>query len=641
MTIHDQDSQETGTKQTADQEVRLPILGIIEGLERVCRSDASVDAFAAEMVRGFVAVSNAGYGAFWMAEEPAGSLRVVCELLPQVSKEALDGWRQGLAQLAASVIQLSIIRSRGLVEQAGGAAAEARHVAIGFPVGVQNAERGCVTVVIQHDNPILRDTGIAFMRLLASLGLVYDSFQAAAKHEGSYRSLSTAWDVLGEAMAFTKPVEMAQVLANSTRRSFHAERASVGFVKRQKVEVAAISGEDTIDKRSNIVRLIQAVQTEIAISGEPGSFRETDDAGARAEQLTRNPQHERLATHAGARAVYSVPMRKEQDLVAVLTLEFGDEPLSELTLRLADVTAGQAGPMLHLALQNERGIIKRVRDGAEAAATWVFGREHPWRKVGLAAGVALVLFAVFGRVGFTVSGNCVLRPALRRIYAAPFDATIKAAFTRPGDTLTKGDSIFELDREEMRLRLREAKSKRISAEKEMGTYLAEQRMSQYAEAKARMNALSAEIELIEQQIARSLVRAEFPGIVISGDLRQDIGRPVRMGEELVEVAPLKQFVLEVQVDQGDVGYLQEGQPGSFTTKARPDVSIDLELSKVRPMPEVRDGSNVYVAEAVILNRDGWLRPGMEGAAKVSIGRRNVVWAYTRKIINWIRFHVWW
>jgi len=36
----------------------------------------------------------------------------------------------------------------------------------------------------------------------------------------------------------------------------------------------------------------------------------------------------------------------------------------------------------------------------------------------------------------------------------------------------------------------------------------------------------------------------------------------------------------------------------------------------------------------------WMRPGMEGVAKVTIDKRPYVWIWTRKVVNWIRMKLW-
>jgi hypothetical protein len=58
------------------------------------------------------------------------------------------------------------------------------------------------------------------------------------------------------------------------------------------------------------------------------------------------------------------------------------------------------------------------------------------------------------------------------------------------------------------------------------------------------------------------------------------------------------------------------------------------------MAEVVNQRNVFKVRVRLLETYPWMRPGMEGVAKVSVGKRRYVWIWTRKIINWIRMKFW-
>ena len=561
--------------------------------------------------------------------------------MPQVSNRAARAWVPVLEELAAGVIQQNIIRYHRVPEPPDQLLTGESYMALGFPVTGHELVAGCVTVVVRGDSAVLTSAGIALLRLISEFGVVYSSSESAVRYRDSYGSLSSAWDVVGEALAFTKPAEMAQVLADKARNALGAQRVCVGLVKRGKMHVTAISGEDTIDKRSNIVRLLQAVQTEVFISGEAGRYDRTAPDTERTEQLSRNPQHERLSRVGDCDVVYSIPLRKGDDLVAVWTFEFTHEAFRDDVRQVIDVTGGQVGPVLHLARENHRGVLKRVTDALQAAARWVFGKDHPWRK---AAGVAIVgvaLFAIFGRVAFNISGSCRLTPAKLHVYAAPFNTTITSAPVKPGDAVNPGQTLVEFDKEELQLQLRQARSEATKLEKQMSSALADQKMSDYKVAQAALDAKKATIDLFQSRLDRTVMKADSPGVVITGDLRQDIGRPVQTGEELLEIAPLGALLLEVQVAQGDFSYVMPGEEGTFTTKAAPDSRIPFRVTSVRPKPEVRGGGSYFIAEAMVDNAEGMLSPGMEGAAKVRIGRRNVAWVVSRKMLNWLRLHLWW
>ena len=47
-------------------------------------------------------------------------------------------------------------------------------------------------------------------------------------------------------------------------------------------------------------------------------------------------------------------------------------------------------------------------------------------------------------------------------------------------------------------------------------------------------------------------------------------------------------------------------------------------------------ANVFIVEARVENAEGWLRPGMEAAAKIRVGRHNITYVWTRKLADWVR-----
>ena len=599
----------------------------------------SPEAFLRALLHEAIGMSGAWHGAIWRMS--GGQLVPAVELRPEVSESESRGWRQAMAELSQESLRSGDLCRRTVGEPQGRLMTGRAFVAVGLPIHGDAATAGCLALVVPRESPILSETGAAALRLLASLGASYAWRRSAREYESSYQLLSNAWQLIGETLAFTHAREIAQVAVNRGRAAFSAHRVAMGFVRSGKVTIAAVSGEDMVEKRSNFAQTLRAAQTEVVLSGEPGSYRATARADERMAQATRHPQHERLAQLGDARTVYSAPLQMGPDIVAVWTFEFTEDDLPDNALRLIDIAAGQLGPVLRLALQNDRGPFRRAADSLRDGVKLAFGKEHPWRRAGLAAAAALILFGVFGRWELNVAGNCTLQPSVRRIYAAPFDATIDAAPVRPGDTIKPGDTLVVFDHSELALRLRQSESKRASVEKEMLTYLAEQKLSEYAEAKAESESLAAEIDLIRLRLDQTEIQADSAGLVISGDLRQDIGRPVRMGQQLIEVAPINRLLLEVEVAQDDVLLLRNEQEGGFTTKARPGEPIPFKITRLRPAPETREGASVYIAEAIIENDTGWLRPGMAGAARIHTGKRNVTWVALRKIVGWIRFHLWW
>jgi hypothetical protein len=78
----------------------------------------------------------------------------------------------------------------------------------------------------------------------------------------------------------------------------------------------------------------------------------------------------------------------------------------------------------------------------------------------------------------------------------------------------------------------------------------------------------------------------------------------------------------------------------MTLASRPDVRLPVVVERIDPLAEVRDGRNVFRVRARLLERPDWLRPGMEGVARLDVGPRPYPWIWTRRAINWVRMRLW-
>ncbi|KKL15504.1 hypothetical protein LCGC14_2504950, partial [marine sediment metagenome] len=80
--------------------------------------------------------------------------------------------------------------------------------------------------------------------------------------------------------------------------------------------------------------------------------------------------------------------------------------------------------------------------------------------------------------------------------------------------------------------------------------------------------------------------------------------------------------------------------GRFASNAKPEETQQFTTARISPGSELRNGRNVYLIEAVADTPPPWLRPGMEGVAKIRIGRRRVWWTVFHKLIDGLRMRLW-
>ena len=159
-------------------------------------------------------------------------------------------------------------------------------------------------------------------------------------------------------------------------------------------------------------------------------------------------------------------------------------------------------------------------------------------------------------------------------------------------------------------------------------------------AQANADKAQAQIDLLEFQISQSRLVTPLAGVVVKGDLKRQIGAPVKTGDILFEVCPLESIRAQLLIPDDLVLYMQVGQEGRLATASYPDKPIRFVIERIDPMAEVVNQRNVFKVRARLTETYPWMRPGMEGVAKVEVGKKPYIWIWTRKLTNWIRMKFW-
>jgi RND family efflux transporter MFP subunit len=270
----------------------------------------------------------------------------------------------------------------------------------------------------------------------------------------------------------------------------------------------------------------------------------------------------------------------------------------------------------------------------------VFGPRRPALKLALAAAIALVGWLAIATGEFRVAARAAIEGAVQRAAVAPFDGFVATAPARAGDVVEEGQVLASLDDREMRL-----EAARWRAEREQQLLRYQEALGRQDRAQARMLAAQvqqteAQLALVEGKLARATVRAPFRGIVVSGDLSQQLGAPVETGKVLFEIAPLDGFRVVLRVEERDLRYLREGQGGTLVLTGLTADSFPVTVTKITPVASAQEGRNVFRVEASVDDPSARLRPGMEGVAKLVVEDRSLVWIWTRSLVDWVRMSLW-
>jgi len=289
----------------------------------------------------------------------------------------------------------------------------------------------------------------------------------------------------------------------------------------------------------------------------------------------------------------------------------------------------------------DRWIGARIAANARRGLAVVLGAQYTWTKLAIIGGFALVLFLVFAKGWYKVKAPFTFEAISQYKIAAPFDGFIKTVDVEVGDTIIQGQTaLAELDTAELRLQLASAKAEQAGYLKQADAAMRDGKTAEAQIAQANADKAQAQMDLLSYRIGQARILSPVTGTLVSGDLKRQIGAPVETGKVLFEVAPLDSLRAELYVSEDEVSDVAVGQRGHLATATYPGDRIGFVVERVNPAAEVANNRNVFKVRAKLLENRSWMRPGMEGVAKVTIEKRPYAWIWTRKVVNWVRMKLW-
>jgi hypothetical protein len=438
---------------------------------------------------------------------------------------------------------------------------------------------------------------------------------------------------LSKASGYRSGTELAFALAASLRNRFGCEQAIIGFGRGATVKVIAVSGLDEVNERSAAVRLVRDAMGEAIDRGGPILA----DGVSEVRYRVHRAWHEQ----AGGRPVVSVPMPAGGDGTMVVSLRraggmpFSSEEVSSITELVLPYA-----PAFEMLDRATRSVLTHARSSLRAHAAGLIKPGSWGRKAGYAAFLAGSLWFGFGTLPHTVSASAVVTPSVSRSLSAPFEAQLVSVLASPGDEVQAGQVLAVLDTGGLRIERERVAAELAIAGINEDRAIAASLPSEAAQARAERRRAEARLAEIDRRLGLAQIAAPFSGRIAAGDLRQRVGEHLPVGEPMFEIVQDSGWTVEIAMPQRVAGDLREGQAGAFATSARPESQAAVVLERIRPVPEPLGGRTVYVAEASLLETMPWLKPGMEGSARIQLGQRRVWWLATHRVADYLRMNFW-
>jgi biotin carboxyl carrier protein len=474
------------------------------------------------------------------------------------------------------------------------------------------------------------------LRLSLSLLVLSESRQGSQQAELALRRVRQAGKVLAAVNRWRQFDGTATALCRETAAQWQCDRATLGVPKGHYVQIAATSDTRSLNRKRRVRRDIESAMEECLDQDcdvlHPGSEGGTCISRQAAELSRRH----------GPLTIASLPIRYGGKVWGVLTLErssgrpFAVDEVEAIRLALELCTARVA-----VLREQDRWLGTRLAHRLGKALAVVLGLRYVWAKAAALLILAVMLFLTVAKGNYRAEASFLLEGTQSQVVPAPFDGYLKTVNVEVGDAIRAGETFLaELDAAELRLQLAEAKADQAGYLKQVDVAMRDGQTAQAQIAEANAQKAQAQMDLLEYMIGQAKVLSPLSGIVVQGDLKRQIGGPVKMGDVLFEVMPLESLRAVLYVREDQITDVRVGQQGSLATASYPAQRIAFEVERINPMAEVVKQKNVFKVRVRLLELYPWMRPGMEGVAKVDLGRRSYAWIWTRRIVNWVRMKLW-
>lgn len=448
--------------------------------------------------------------------------------------------------------------------------------------------------------------------------------------------ICSAMDALSAFNRSNRFMSAATVLCNEMATRFKCTRVSLGFLKNRYIHVKAVSHTNEFSRKMRILQDLEAMMEECLDQDLEVVF----PVQKSMEYVSRAAKQ--FSNEHGPVALVSLPIRHDGDVKAVMTLErSADQTFTDDDIEAARLTCDLCATRLVELEHQDRWFGARMALAIRQHMAHILKPKYTLHKSLAVIGFSLLVFLVCAKGLYRVEAPFAFETSIQQSIAAPFDSYIKAVSCETGDHVIAGKTILgQLEISEQRLELAALKAEQSGYQKQNATAMRDRKTAEAQIAQTQIDKLTARIRLLEERLNQATLVAPISGRVISKNLQQQIGAPVEAGTVLFEIAALTALRAELYIPEEAISDISQDQTGELLAVGHPNQKIPFVVERISPIADVVNGRNVFRVKVSLLEKNQWMRPGMEGIARISIGKEPYLWLGSRRIMNWLRMKLW-
>ena len=533
-----------------------------------------------------------------------------------------------------------------------------------------------------------------FLRFLAALAeLASDYLRNSQLRELQDRA--TLWSQFEQ---FTERVhqgldvdQIAASIANDGRRLIGCDRVTVAVRKGSRFPIRAVSGLDSIDRRSNVLRAAKDLIRRVVVTKEPFWYQDSADEDHAQPHVEIAPQLtdsvHRYLDESPARLLAVFPLmpspvaadgksdskqrssRKDQPIGAILIERFEGASTSGLTRHRSEVVARQSASALKNALEHSNLPFLPLLRIVGKVGWHLRLRQLPRTVLVVGSLIAAAVAMVVVPADFTVEGHGELQPAVRRGVFASSDgivATLAPPLTANETvSVSSGETLAELSNTDLDFELTRVLGEIRTARESLSTKEV-QRLNVYdsdpnwesqleklsaeeKELEVSVTSLEAQLKALKLQQTDLILTSPIDGQLLTWEAARILeNRPVRRGDLLVKVADVDgPWVLEIRVPDQNIGYVNDARRElkpeldvSFVLATDPKTTWTGKVTDVAKDTRSFGESGPTVLVTVEIDRssipENQLRPGATVIPHIHTGQRPIGFVWFHELIHTVR-----
>jgi multidrug efflux pump subunit AcrA (membrane-fusion protein) len=662
------------------EKTKQQIRGLVGEIAQLAKSDLGPEEFYAAFLQRVVQALAAVGGAVWVLGEgkkPQLSYQINLspKLLDTESDEAGKHFRL-LDYIVSSNSGQLVPPLSGFSDERMGAN-PTRQLLVINPLGHDNQVEGLLEIFQRADTQPATQRG--YLQFVKQMCEVAGEWFKNRK----LRDLGDRHSLWSQADQFARQVhesldvrETCYTIVNEGRRLLGCDRVTVAILRGGKCTVEAVSGQDTLDSRSNVVTLLGNLATRVVKSGEPlwygGS---TDDLPPQIEEAI-----EEYVDQSYTKSLAVVPLRQPKptesggqqpagadqeahtgQIIGALIIEQieSDIPRDILAPRL-DLVYEHSARALSNAIDHNTLFLMPVWRAIGKSRALVQARTLP-KTVMISGGIALALIAglvVPGRFDMRAKGT--IQPVEKYDVFAPMAGEVLEVLHDDGDRVVAGEPLLRLRNDDLMIKQTQVEGEYAAARESVASIMHQltspgarmtsvERVRLEREQASGLKQLATQektMALLKERVEKLTVKSPITGQVITWDAKKLLqNRPVETGQILMTVkAEDSDYEVEVYMPERRIGHVHRAQAAAggeqsltvdFISMTDPHITHTGKVVYINPTAEASEehGNMVRIRiqpDQAVANP----RPGATVTANVHCGWAPWLWCKLHEAWEW-------